>query len=812
MKTVTKRRALMVLGLCLLTVYGCGGSVGGGGSGSSTPVAPAATTTSVPIAVIDDAIQFATVCLDKNKNGACDASEPTGKTDAAGKVTLQVDPPDVGKFPILAIVGTDAVDAAYGPVNTGFTMTAPADQTSVVSPLTTLVQTTVATTGVSSAEAAASLQSQTGITVSLFQDFTKDTTLEGQTAGMVARMIVVFSQQQADVLESAVGSSAIDGAVVTTADLNQIIQNKLLEILPALVTALADPAVKSAFDAGKTPALKTAALKAPATALVADPATGLTATSVATLVAISNQNKNPIAQPGPSIPVATATLRTLNFTNTGNWFKRAFTSSNVQNTPDSASNIRYVDHRSRSTTVGGATGIANWNTGRTPARQADLHFTGTSWENCGLNGENVSGVRDASGNNVYNYCNNFETGKTNRATFNVEGQTMASLITNVRAAGYTNLSVGTNSADANAFLGTTIFPVGSTLSYHGLTSFTNAPAYYPGTGNAVSQFSAAVSNGGLASSQAPRTACNSDEYIAGAVGTDSTSFELLIASMTGTPCIYGQRSFLYNGVVYTSDLVDESWGNSTLSLGTVGNRPEGTGVMAPGFYSGNTSFRVAFKGASAGVTYYACKQRFTDGSPRNCGVIGTGSYEIRRLGDARVMTFRSMPFEMAALTFSRIFVERGRIAQGQIVLGQKIYYGYQEKPIVSNTARLNLIGANALLSRLTMPIINSETLLTPASFAGDWFVTDIVTPSIVTPSNGSRLIRIFPTGIATCTDINNPNFPFPCSIRLTSFADRTPTDLEVTPGPGSGRFDFLTGNAVLSYVGFPTVTYSGARR
>ena len=196
MKTGFQRHALALAGLCLLTVYGCGG----GGGGDSTPAAPAATTpttTSIPVTVIDDAIQFATVCLDKNKNGVCDAGEPSGKTDAGGKVTLQIDAADVGKFPILAVVGTDAVDAAYGPVTTAFTMTAPADQTAVVSPLTTLVQTTVVNTGVSTADAAASVQSQTGITVSLFQDFTKNTTPEGKGAALIARTIVVVTQEQA---------------------------------------------------------------------------------------------------------------------------------------------------------------------------------------------------------------------------------------------------------------------------------------------------------------------------------------------------------------------------------------------------------------------------------------------------------------------------------------------------------------------------------------------------------------------------------------------------------------------------------------
>ena len=262
MKTTSQRYALALAGLCLLTIYGCSGG-GGGGPDAGTP---GGATTSVPVTVIDDAIENATVCLDKNKNGACDAGEPSGKTDVAGKVTLQVANADVGKFPLLAVVGVDAKDATYGPVTTAFTMTAPADQTAVVSPLTTLVQTTVASTGVSTAEAASSVQSQTGITVSLFEDFTKSTTPEGEIASMVARMIVVVSQQQAAVLRSAVGSSAIDGAVVTTADLDQIIQNKLLEILPALVTALAEPAVKTAFNAANTPELKTAALATPAAA------------------------------------------------------------------------------------------------------------------------------------------------------------------------------------------------------------------------------------------------------------------------------------------------------------------------------------------------------------------------------------------------------------------------------------------------------------------------------------------------------------------------------------------------------------------
>ena len=58
--------------------------------------------------------------------------------------------------------------------------------------------------------------------------------------------------------------------------------------------------------------------------------------------------------------------------------------------------------------------------------------------------------------------------------------------------------------------------------------------------------------------------------------------------MTGTPCSFGlPGSFVYNTVTYTNpDPVNQAWNNSTVSLGTLGTAPVGTGP-APGFYSGN---------------------------------------------------------------------------------------------------------------------------------------------------------------------------------------------------------------------------------
>lgn len=341
----------------------------GGGGGSTVPETNTPALSSVPVTVIDGAIKNATVCLDKNLNGACDSDEPSGKTDAAGNVILQVAAQDAGKFPILAQVGTDAVDADHGPVTTAFVMKAPADKPAVVSPLTTLVQTTIESSGASTAAAEAAVQAQIGLNVSLFQDFTKSSTSESANLGTIARMVVVTTQEQTNTLAGAVGTRAIDGSAITQVDLNKAIERKLLEVLPSIIAALADPRVQSAG----TPAAKAQALTDLAKELVASPTTGLTTTTLATLVGIAKQVDS-VADTATTA-TAGATLSGLNFSNVQNWFRRVFTSSVAQSTPDASSNVRFIDRRSRSTS--GQT--ANWTAGGDPARQSDLHWNGTAW-------------------------------------------------------------------------------------------------------------------------------------------------------------------------------------------------------------------------------------------------------------------------------------------------------------------------------------------------------------------------------------------------------------------------------------------------
>jgi len=74
-------------------IAGCGGS----GSTAST------VTTSVSGKVADGYLVGATVFLDKNNNYQLDSGEPSATTDATGSYTLNLDPADVGKYPIVAL-------------------------------------------------------------------------------------------------------------------------------------------------------------------------------------------------------------------------------------------------------------------------------------------------------------------------------------------------------------------------------------------------------------------------------------------------------------------------------------------------------------------------------------------------------------------------------------------------------------------------------------------------------------------------------------------------------------------------------------
>ena len=747
-----------------------------GGGGSDAPAAP--TTTSVSATVIDGAIANALVCIDKNTNGQCDAGEVQGRTNAAGGVTLAVPNEDVGKYPVLALVGTDATDADSGAVTTAYAMSAPADAAGVVSPLTTLVQQTIASTGASTTDAARSVQDALGITASPFADYTK---VAAPTDGSVnpssvARLLVITTQTQATTIAGTLGTTSIDGTAITQAQLDKAIQLKLLELLPALVEALADPAVLAAT----TPSDQAAALLAAATALIGS--SGLTPAAVPTVVAINTQNSTATTVPAPPA-AAGLNIDLLTFTDSSNHFVRTLGNSLVQATPDDRNNLKYVDRRTR--TVGGNT--ARWGSGADPWRNADLNWNGTAWAGCPINFENTSGVRNAMGSSNYSYCDQRENGKSSRAIFDIAGKSMAQVYAEMRAAGFTNLFI----ADVAA-LGSAAFPAGSGIFYQTNTPLTNAYAYYPGGAqnpagfsNVVTQYSAEVAAGGDPAAQADGTGCNSTETAGN--GTNSVTLEGMIARKAGTPCLFGQSSLSYNGVTYQSDPTNAWWGNSTVSLGTVGTVSTTPTPSSSGFYTGNTHLRVAFTGSGTNpVTYYACKQRYLNGSPRNCTSIGTGSYTITLLGDGRALTFNNLPQQAGALNYNRVFVERGGL----------VYFGYQSKPVITSKARLNTVASAALLGQLGLALDDPSVplALTAGSYQGTWDVRDASTEPA---ANNGTTVFIGANGSVSCQDRETSTFEA-CTVTITNPATGAFTYSNGNTS-ASGTFDFHAGTATGTY-------------
>ena len=765
MSTQFKFLSAAVAGAALLMIAGCGGgdTVAALPAVSAVPAAPAApvapTTADVSTTVVDGAIKDAVVCLDKNLNGICDEGEVRGRTDENGNVTLAVPIADVGKYPLIAVVGTDAVDKDNGKVLVAYTLSAPADRSGVVSPLTTMVQQTVASTGASTVDAAKSVQDAVGPTVSLFDDFTKGTPTDASAlAKTLARLIVVTTQTQRTALDSAVGKSTLDNIAITSADLDKVIQKKLIELLPSLLVELAKPD----FSSTDTEVRK-AAMVASATTLHA--ASGLTAAAMTTVVAVNN------AQVAPDVaaaPVAALGLASLSYTNASNYLLRVFTSSVAQNTPDAANSTRFVDRRSKSS----AGNVANWGFGGDPARNADLHWTGTQWAACPINFESTSSLRDAQGNSTYNFCNGTETGISKRASFDIGGKTMVSVYDQIQAGGYTNLKV----ADTAVFASAT-FPSGSRLYYQSSTPQTIAMAFATGSGNKVKQYSAAVAAG-----VSSATACSGSTFPT----TNANTLEVMVSSHGGIPCSYAAaNSFVYAGTTYSSGAPFTWDGNSTLPLGTIGTVALNTGA-APGYYSGNTRIVVAFKGTGTNpVTYLACQERFTDGSVRNCKAIGTGSYTIAKLGDARVMTLNNLPLQAVALPNTRVYVERGGA----------VYVGYQNKLSVNNSARLNTVATKALLTQISIVPADPEVplALTKASYQGSW---DLNNSAI--PTSAGINVSISATGTVVCT-YTGDSTTFVCTLTLTNASTGAFT-LSNTDGlAASGSLDFMTGTGSGTY-------------
>ena len=768
------RASIGLVSAALLVLYGCGG---GGGSGTTT--ATATTTVDVPITVIDGPIQNAQVCLDINDNGVCDGSEPTDKTDANGTVNLKVNSTDVGKYTVIAVVGTDAIDVDTGAVPTPFTMKAPADQTTVITPLTTLVHNQMVSTGVTSAAAEEVVKAQTGINVPLFQDFSKGTTDDHKAAANIARMIVVTTQQQSEAVKDAVGTKDANNVAISKADLDKLVQAKVADMLVKMVELLSDPGVQEAIkvaqakvDAASGTAKvaaqteKDALIKAPAAAVIAEK--GITKEGVALATAVL---KAPV-ETAAVAAIGSTGLRSLVYTDARNYEYRLSGSTAAQNTIDSNGFYRYVFRKYKS--VDGA--IAAWNSGSEPRRQADLHWNGSTWVACALNFENKTTARDAKGNNEYDYCDKQTIGAGYSGFWqDVAGQKMIDGLNSAVKAGYTSL--GTPSTALTTALGTEIFPAGSKIGMSDSAALKTAPSFYPGSDNFV-KVETSVACVTWTTTNAVYTSAN------------AATLEAMIAKFTGSnACNVGGGSGSFvgkNGVTLSSGVRNESWGDTVIDIGKIGTAATGAQADAVSYYTTNTRLRVGFgpKVNNGGVAkYYSCKER-SDGLTRNCDLIGSGTYAITTLGDARVLSLAALPAINSALTFERKFIE----------IGGKVFFGYQERPSVGKSVGLNTKATDAILAKLGLPAVNPEVplALTGASYQGTY---DMYLDSA--PTTLVSTLTISAAGQNLCKDASG--ITYTCT--TTSF------------DPATGSFTTTTGNGtsvgVMRFLtGIPTGTYT----
>lgn len=655
--------ALALAGAALLTLAACGGGGGGGGNGSNGGSAggggggtgPVVSTTRVPVTVVDGAIQNALVCLDANLNGSCEAGETSGTTDVAGNVVLQVPDADVGKYPIVASVGIGAIDADHGEVKVAYTLKAPADRTAVVSPLTTLVQTYVETSGGTSADAGAALQAQLGLSTSPFADFTKDSTDAGKLAGTLARLIVVVTQTQ---LAATQGATGANNQAVPQAQIDSAINNSLLQQLPQLALAVRDDATLN--NAGISVAQKQVQMEA-AAQQVADTA-GLTKDNIGAVVA--TQTQAPAAGPAEEGRVDTVSLRWFDYTDTQNYYLRAFEATAAQNTPDANNKTHFTEIRERRTNGF----LEEWGMGANNWTRPQIYWDGSQWFDCPTNFEHESTPVNAAGESDSVYCKAVKS-RSKRANIDISGRTLIDVVRDIRAYPGADASGGAFStwgpnpelSEIQSKLGSTVFPAGSLLSRRTVTDAGGAIYYNRNTQARIPSAEQPMNPNG-----ATWRAATLDEFVAWNIGN------------------YGGSNDVHGNVAHV--LLNRDY----------------TKLNGEAAYK---RYMVAFQPGTFNARFFQCEGDMAsraENPPRNstlyvggqstCAQLLDTTYKIETLGNRRVLSFTAEPAQLSQFGAQayRLFIERQGVA----------YIGYRDKPQVTKQQRLNGKAAEALLSKL----------------------------------------------------------------------------------------------------------------
>ncbi len=266
------------------TLYACGG----GGSSLSpesetsgldsaaanqapanqTPVAqaPAAgADTTLVGRVADGYIRGATVCLDLNENGSCDADEPTATTGEGGLYELAMIDGAEGKA-ILADIPATAIDEDNNlPIGKRMMLSAPASKREFISPITTLVQQELENNpAIDLDEAEASVKQELGLSIedddaSLFADYvahgddadTGDDAERFRHMHRTAQVVAKMMQEIQNSAESAVVEQGIDldGDPAARKALQKAVRKEIRKLLPEIAEAVSDRIAEAREDA-----------------------------------------------------------------------------------------------------------------------------------------------------------------------------------------------------------------------------------------------------------------------------------------------------------------------------------------------------------------------------------------------------------------------------------------------------------------------------------------------------------------------------------------------------------------------------------
>ncbi|WP_034178380.1 hypothetical protein [Burkholderia cenocepacia] len=230
-----------------LAACGGGGDSGQPSAGGTTPTTPAPTITGK---AIDGYLAGATVCLDLNNNGVCDAGEPSAITDATGQFLISYSGDATGKTLLVQVTSAtkDLSRPAGFQFPASFTLSQIVQPASsqVVSPLTTLVSAQMQT-GLGRTQAIAAVQQLVGSQVDPNADYLVNHDTATQT----------LAAQVVDTLGTFAANGTVDAATLRNVLNAMVAKGSVTAITQDDLAAQADKPVYQVADASQVLSMPT---------------------------------------------------------------------------------------------------------------------------------------------------------------------------------------------------------------------------------------------------------------------------------------------------------------------------------------------------------------------------------------------------------------------------------------------------------------------------------------------------------------------------------------------------------------------------